>query len=42
MKWAEDKDAPQCQQCNQPFSLARRKVHEKFSFRLFLFVVVVG
>ena len=27
MKWAEDKDAAQCQQCNQPFSLARRKVH---------------
>ena len=26
MKWAEDKDAAQCQQCNQPFSLARRKV----------------
>ena len=27
MRWAEDKDAAQCQQCNQPFSLARRKVH---------------
>lgn len=27
MKWAEDKDAAQCQQCNQPFSLARRKHH---------------
>ena len=26
MRWAEDKDAAQCQQCNQPFSLARRKV----------------
>jgi len=26
MKWAEDKDTAQCQQCNQPFSLARRKV----------------
>ncbi|XP_067053656.1 RUN and FYVE domain-containing protein 2-like [Acropora muricata] len=27
MRWAEDKDAAQCQQCNQPFSLARRKHH---------------
>ncbi|XP_027038008.1 RUN and FYVE domain-containing protein 2-like [Pocillopora damicornis] len=27
MKWAEDKDATKCQQCNQPFSLARRKHH---------------
>ncbi|XP_020612593.1 RUN and FYVE domain-containing protein 2-like [Orbicella faveolata] len=27
MKWAEDKDTAQCQQCNQPFSLARRKHH---------------
>lgn len=26
MKWAEDRDALHCQQCNQPFSLARRKV----------------
>ncbi|KAM7449926.1 RUN and FYVE domain-containing protein 1 [Porites harrisoni] len=27
MKWAEDRDALHCQQCNQPFSLARRKHH---------------
>ncbi|KAJ7381120.1 RUN and FYVE domain-containing protein 1 [Desmophyllum pertusum] len=26
-KWAEDKDAAQCQQCDQLFNLARRKHH---------------
>lgn len=48
MRWAEDKDAAQCQQCNQPFSLARRKVVEvltgsfiTLSLNVFFVAVVV-